>query len=188
MTSKTDDMMNVLHSMAWKYNRPDLQLELVQEGCVAWLESESKGEDRRAVEAWEAMNDYLSKSDLKVNVPLHEGTRTALKKIRSGVTWDETDKLSEKAFHQLYWSLKDLRQVSEEMPHAQIPDSEYEVFFKEAEHAVETRLGPQYRELFAYQYGPLGYGLQEISVELGLNLSKVKRMNQTLTDFLRSIA
>jgi len=185
--SKKYEMESTLAALARGFSNPELYEDLYQEGALAWLESEAKGEDRAATEAWEAMNDFLSKSSLDVTVPMHEGTRTALKKIRAGETWDGTDKLSEKAFYSLYWALKDLSQVSDEMPHAQVSDPEFELFFKEAAKLVLKKMGVEYHTLFYYQYGPLGYSLQDISAELDVSPSKAKKMNQTLSAFLRSL-
>ena len=186
MTSKTDDMMKVLHSMAWKFNRPELQLELVQEGALAWLKSEAKGEDRGTVEAWEAMNDFVSSQGYPVTIPMHEGTRTALKKIRSNQPWEDTDYLDQKSFDSLATVVGGLAHVADEITTSSVESAESSLFFSQVRGIIRAKLGDKYSNLFELHYGEMGYTLQEVSDELGLGLSLVKKMNRQIKDLVRA--
>lgn len=185
MTPKTDDMVKVLHSMAWKFNRPELQLELVQEGALAWLESEAKGENRCSVEAWEAMNDFVSSQGYAVSIPMHEGTRTALKKIRSNQPWEETDYLDQKSFDSLATVVGGLAHVADEITSASVESAESSLFFSQVRGIIQSQLGYNYSDLFELHYGEMGYTLQEVSDELGLGLSLVKKMNRQIKDLVK---
>lgn len=187
MTNKEQtDMVKVVSSLSWKFNDPQIQQDLFQVGAVAWLESVNKGDGREAVEAWEAMNDFMSKSKIAVTVPMHEGTRTALKRIRSGHSWNEGDCLDRKSYESLATVLGGMGMVADEMPRASSKKSETTVYFQQLENLVSRKFGEQYVQLFVLHYGEMGYTLQEVANELDLGLSLVKKMNSQLKAFLRA--
>ena len=184
MQVDTDDMMKVLNSMAWKFNNPEMQRDLVQEGALAWLEAEAKGLDRGAIDAWATMNDYVSKSGIAVSVPMHEGTRKALKKIRSGKSWEEGDYLDRKSFESLATVVGGLGHVAGEITTASVVEAESSLHFSQLRGLVYKKFGSDYSVLFELHYG-MGYTLQEVSDELGLGLSLTKKMNRKIKDFIR---
>lgn len=187
MTSNdTEGMVKVLNSLSWKFNDPALQQDLFQAGAIAWLESTRRKDGREAVEAWEAMNDFMSKSKVPVSVPMHEGTRTALKKIRAGLPWEEGDCLDRKSYESLATVLGGMGMVADEMPRASIEKPEATVYFNQLRDLVSRRFGPDHASLFTLHYGDMGYTLQEVSDELGIGLSMVKKMAGQLKEFLKA--
>jgi len=81
--------LEICESLAKGYSRAELRDDLIQEGLLAMLETESRGNKNPAtmtMNAEKAMNDFISLKQSPLSIPASDKTRENAQQIRAGST------------------------------------------------------------------------------------------------------
>lgn len=81
--------LEICESLANGYSRAELRDDLIQEGLLAMLETEGRGNENPAtmtMNAEKAMNDFISLKQSPLSIPASDKTRENAQQIRAGST------------------------------------------------------------------------------------------------------
>lgn len=180
------EKMEVCRKLAKRFRRSDLLDDLVQEGLVAMLESEQRGnthQETLRMDARLAMQNFISLKQSAVSIPTTRHTRRNAAAIRKGKERPVED-MEPNTYNSLKTALEASTELTEGIEGFYESKIETTIWVKDIGRLMEARLSSRHYQIYLMRYGPLELTQQETSDRLGMSVAGVKKAEAKIKSIL----
>jgi len=178
--------MEVCRRLAKRFRRSDLLDDLVQEGLVAMLESEQRGnthQETLRMDARLAMQNFISLKQSAVSIPATRHTRRNAAAIRKGKERPVED-MEPNTYNSLKTALEASTELTDGIEGFYESKIETTIWVKDIGRLMKARLSSRHYQIYLMRYGPLELTQQEASDRLGMSVAGVKKAEAKIKSIL----
>lgn len=182
----TQDKMDLCRRLASSFRRYELQDDLVQEGMVALLESEARGNhspDTLRMDARLAMQNFISLRQGPLSIPTTRHTRRNARAIRSG-SETSVEGMDPDTYDSLKVALGASTTLLEGDEVMYEGNTESYIWVQQVEALMKDRLSEVQYKVFQMRYGPEDLTQSEVAKALDISLIYVKKIEAKISHLL----
>lgn len=177
------EKLSLCRRLAKSFRRPDIAPDLIQEGVVALLESEARGNTHPPTLEWEArkrMRDFISLRQGPLTIPPSSETRINAKAIRSGAEAPATEHMTSSTYHSLKTALEASTTIIEGDEVAYQGETENYIWLIQIENLMKERLSETDFKIFQMRFGPEEFTQVEVAKALDMSERNVRLREHTI--------
>ena len=179
----TQDKMDLCRRLASSFRRYELYDDLVQEGMVALLESEARGNTHPPTLEWEArkkMRDFISLRQGPLNIPPSSETRENARAIRSGSENPVTKHMTSATYDSLKVALGATTALLEGDEVMYEGNTEEYIWVQQVEDLMREKLSDKDFQIFQMRFGPEDFTQVEVAKALNMSERNVRLREHTI--------
>jgi len=183
----TEDKMNVCRKLALSFRRYELTDDLIQEGMIAMLEAEARGNnhpDTMRTNARKRMQDFISLRQGPLSIAPSSETRENAKAIRSGSEAPVTEYMTDDTYNSLKIALGASTALLEGDEVMYEGNTEEYIWVQQVETLMKDRLSEVQYKVFQMRYGPEDLTQSEVAKALDISLIYVKKIDAKISHLL----
>ena len=164
----TEDKMNVCRKLALSFRRHELTDDLIQEGMVALLESQARGNTHPPTLEWEArkrMRDFISLRQGPLSIPCVPETIRNAAAIRKGSETPVTEHMTSRTYDSLKTALEASTALLEGDEVVYQGETEAYLWVQQVQELMKDALSERDYEIFLMRYGPDEATLVEVGLK-----------------------
>ena len=178
----TEDKMKVCRKLAHSFRRHELTDDLIQEGMVALLESEARGNhspDTLRMDARLAMQNFISLKQGPLSIPTTRHTRRNARAIRSGseVSVEGMDPDTYNSLKTALGASTALLEGDEVMYEG---NTEEYIWVQQVEDLMREKLSEKDFQIFQMRFGPEEFTQVEVAKALDMSERNVRLREHTI--------
>ena len=178
----TEDKMNVCRKLALSFRRHELTDDLIQEGMVAMLEAEARGNnhpDTMRTNARKRMQDFISLRQGPLSIAPSDKTRENAKAIRSGSEAPVLN-MGEDTYDSLKVSLGASTALLEGDEVMYEGNTEEYIWVQQVEDLMREKLSDKDFQIFQMRFGPEEFTQVEVAKALDMSERNVRLREHTI--------
>lgn len=186
----TEEKMNVCRKLALSFRRYELTDDLIQEGMVALLESEARGNTHPPTLEWEArkrMRDFISLRQGPVNIPPSHETRVNARAIRKGSEAPVTEHMTSRTYDSLKTALEASTALLEGDEVVYQGETESYLWVQQVQEVMKDVLSERDYEIFLMRYGPDEATLVEVGERYDITKQRVLQIDNRIKEKLKEV-
>ena len=186
----TEDKMNVCRKLALSFRRYELTDDLIQEGMVAMLESEARGNTHPPTLEWEArkkMRDFISLRQGPLSIPRVPETIRNAAAIRRGSETPVTKHMTSATYDSLKVALGATTALLEGDEVMYEGDTEGYLWVQQVQGLMKEALSERDYEIFLLKYGPDEWSLVDIGKKYDITKQRVLQIDNRIREKLKSV-
>jgi RNA polymerase sigma factor (sigma-70 family) len=179
----TEDKMNVCRKLAHSFRRHELTDDLIQEGMVAMLESESRGNTHPPTLEWEArkkMRDFISLRQGPLSIPCVPETIRNAAAIRKGSETPVTEHMTSRTYDSLKTALEASTALLEGDEVMYEGNTEEYIWVQQVEDLMREKLSEKDFQIFQMRFGPEEFTQVEVAKALDMSERNVRLREHTI--------
>jgi len=183
----TEEKMNVCRKLAHSFRRHELTDDLIQEGMIAMLEAEARGNnhpDTMRTNARKRMQDFISLRQGPLSIAPSSETRENAKAIRSGSEAPVTEYMTDDTYNSLKIALGASTALLEGDEVMYEGNTEEYIWVQQVETLMKDRLSEVQYKVFQMRYGPEDLTQSEVAKALDISLIYVKKIDAKISHLL----
>ncbi len=181
-----EEKMEVCRKLARSFRRADLEKDLIQEGLVAMLETEERGNihtQSLIVNARKRMQDFISLRQSPVHIPPSDKTRDNARAIRKGQD-APLENMDPSTYYSLRTALEASTGILEGNEGSYINEVEGRLWVQDVSEIMKGNLSNRHYLIYEMRYGPLELSQQEVANRLGMTDRAVRKAETKIKSIL----
>lgn len=179
----TEDKMDVCRKLALSFRRHELTDDLIQEGMIAMLEAEARGNnhpDTMRTNARKRMQDFISLRQGPLSIAPSSETRENAKAIRSGSEAPVTEYMTEDTYDSLKVALGASTALLEGDEVMYEGNTEEYIWVQQVEDLMREKLSEKDFQIFQMRFGPEEFTQVEVAKALDMSERNVRLREHTI--------
>lgn len=184
----TEEKMNVCRKLALSFRRHELTDDLMQEGMIAMLEAEARGNnhpDTMRTNARKRMQDFISLRQGPLSIAPSSETRENAKAIRSGSEAPVTEYMTEDTYNSLKTALGASTALLEGDEVVYQGETEAFLWVQQVQAVMKDILSERDYEIFLMRYGPDEATLVEVGEKYNITKQRVLQIDNRIREKLK---
>jgi len=185
----TEDKMNVCRKLALSFRRYELTDDLIQEGMIAMLEAEARGNnhpDTMRTNARKRMQDFISLRQGPLSIPPSDKTRENAKAIRSGSEAPALN-MGDDTYDSLKVALGASTALLEGDEVVYQGETEAYLWVQQVQAMMKGILSERDYEIFLMRYGPDEATLVEVGDRYDITKQRVLQIDNRIKEKLKEV-
>ena len=184
----TEEKMEVCRKLALSFRRPELTEDLIQEGILALLETEARGNnhpDTLRTNARKRMQDFISLRQGPLSIAPSSETRENAKAIRNGSETPVTEYMTEDTYNSLKTALGASTALLEGDEVVYQGETEAYLWVQQVQGMMKDILSERDYEIFLMRYGTDEATLAEIGGRYDITKQRVLQIDNRIKEKLK---